>query len=367
MKVCIVGCLPVKFGGRVNGGIASHISDLYDNLKNKGFDVCIFSNSIDCANNSDVICYESVTHLLINSIRGMFKFNFFKINEHGFKARLKILADAFTLSEINKKGYSKFHVHSLNNSAAKSCEIAGLKYVVTDHAFWHGGTSISYIKENIDKAEKIIAISDFSRRKIISIGIDSLRIVKINNPIDKILTSKKEKPERIFRVYFNGISDGWERKGLSKISSELNDILGIENIELVIVSDNESIIKLKRENADIINSESLKIFGPLRRDENLSWLNSSDVFLSPSTSEGYSIAYLEAISLGVPVIGFEPNVKEINNILGREFCIGFDHYNDSIKESILEIKNRNEEKLVNVEQFYWEQNIDKFIALYRSI
>ena len=364
MKVCLVGCLPVELGGKVNGGIASHIYELYKSLKVQDIDVSIFSNGIEKSTCNDAISYISKLDQLVCAVFGVLRFRRCKIEGYSIKESLKILSDANRIVNIKKTSETIFHVHSLSNSAALSCEIAKVRYVVTDHAYWQGNKGKERIKDNIKNAKSIVAISNYSFYKIKQLDL-GVNIEKINNPISKIDTRKKVKKNNEFKVYFNGISDGWNRKGLSRISSELQEILSIENIQLIIVSDYDSISKLKSENKSLADNKSLIILEPMTREKNLELLNSCDIYLAPSLSEGFSIAYLESVYLNVPVIGFSPNTEEINDLLGEEYCLGFDHENDNLKEKINKIKNRKEIK-IDTNILLWESNIHRFINLYQN-
>jgi glycosyltransferase involved in cell wall biosynthesis len=50
--------------------------------------------------------------------------------------------------------------------------------------------------------------------------------------------------------------------------------------------------------------KNVKYLGPLEREEVRSLLSSTDLFLMPGKKEAFSIATLEALALGVPVVGF---------------------------------------------------------------
>lgn len=365
-KVCVIGCLPEILGGIERGGIASHIGELYTNLKNVNIDVIVFYNDKIKNKEKEVLSYRNKIDILKNSILGFLKFGKVKSKNYSIKEKIKILADANKIFRLKDDGVDIFHVHSLHNLANKACEIANVKFVSTDHAFWHVEYNKEKIIENI-KSSTIIAISEISKEKIFALKGNN-NIVKINNPINPIefKLKNKNKNKNKFNVYFNGISDGWGRKGLSYISKEILDICSIDNIHITIVTDENSRNTLISINPWIVGSEKVTVSEPLSRYDNLLLLANSDVFLAPSLSEGFSIAYLESVMLSVPVIGFGPNIEEINSMLKTDFCIAFDHDNDSIYDKLLEIKNRDNIK-INQKLFLWKNNIDKYIKVYEKV
>ncbi|MDB2386265.1 glycosyltransferase, partial [Shewanella sp.] len=149
MKVCLIGCLPVELGGRVNGGIASHIYELYKNLKLQGVNVSIFSNEIEKPISKDVLSYNCKLQQIVYAVFGIVRFRTCKVKGYSIKESLKILADANRIASIKNLKETVFHVHSLNNTAAISCEIANVEYIVTDHAYWQGNKCKGLIKENV--------------------------------------------------------------------------------------------------------------------------------------------------------------------------------------------------------------------------
>lgn len=365
MKICLVGSLPVELGGKVKGGIASHIGELAKHLTLKQHQVVLFANDVNHNVADNVISYDSQYEKIKCAVLGLLKFGLVSDTHYTFKQKIKILSDAYKLNTLSCQGLDVFHVHSLHNLAAKACEIAKINYVVSDHGFWQKSTPEGYVANNIKAANKIISISNISRDSILQLSVDSERVTKINNPIASIEYSKKV-TDSVFRVYFNGISDGWHRKGLSYISAVLPSILEIENIELTIVTDDASLEQLRNENPDLASYNNLKTSPVLTREENLQRLADSDLFLSPSLSEGFSIAYLESVMLGVPVLGFKSNVDEINDLLNIDFCVPFEHDIDNLVDKILYMKNRDKISGIDTGIFTWDSNINKYIFEYQN-
>ena len=70
---------------------------------------------------------------------------------------------------------------------------------------------------------------------------------------------------------------------------------------------------------------------------NASHLSKAGLFVLPSKGEGLSLAYLEALCMGVPIIGYPPNVKFLSEHLGLTVGYAFnakDGSSDALAELI---------------------------------
>ena len=108
------------------------------------------------------------------------------------------------------------------------------------------------------------------------------------------------------------------------------------------------------------------LFGSIEHDEIFKFLNDMDIYIQPSLQEGLPRAVLEALSMGLPVIGSKTggipeivrkkdifkkrNVKQIVNILEN---IGKNELKEMSKYSFEKIKEFDVEKLDNIrKEFY---------------
>lgn len=108
------------------------------------------------------------------------------------------------------------------------------------------------------------------------------------------------------------------------------------------------------------------LFGSIEHDEIFKFLNDMDIYIQPSLQEGLPRAVLEALSMGLPVIGSKTggipeivrkkdifkkrNVKQIVNILEN---IDKNELKEMSKYSFEKIKEFDVEKLDNIrKEFY---------------
>ena len=103
------------------------------------------------------------------------------------------------------------------------------------------------------------------------------------------------------------------------------------------------------------------LFGSIEHDEIFKFLNDMDIYIQPSLQEGLPRAVLEALSMGLPVIGSKTggipeivgkkdifkkrNVKQIVNILEN---IDKNELKEMSKYSFEKIKEFDVEKLDNI-------------------
>lgn len=77
------------------------------------------------------------------------------------------------------------------------------------------------------------------------------------------------------------------------------------------------------------NLKNVHFLGRLSAEENTEVMEKAGLFVAPSKAEGFALMYIEALCMGLPVIGFPPNIREHNELLGMKVGLEFDANNDS--------------------------------------
>lgn len=167
-----------------------------------------------------------------------------------------------------------------------------------------------------------------------------------------------------------------DRKGYVVLFKALKELLlcGELNFELTIIGDG-----YERERYDQIVkkydlSEKVKFTGLIPHDEVFTILNTNDLFVLPSYEEAFGIAYLEAMSCGLPIVGTEDEgISDIITHGENGYLVKREDYTGLMK-ILLYIKNHPEQ--VNtvaqngyetVKKYGWSRNAKEIIEVFNTI
>ncbi|HKY98876.1 MAG TPA: glycosyltransferase family 4 protein [Gemmatimonadaceae bacterium] len=169
--------------------------------------------------------------------------------------------------------------------------------------------------ESIRKADKIIAVSAWTRERVLALGgVDPSRIDVLPNTFDESRFGVASKPKALTRRY--GISDkakivlsvarldaterykGYDRliRSLPRLEQECGPI------HFILVGEGED-----KQRADAVSKvlgveRHVTFAGFVADDELADHYRLADVFAMPSTGEGFGIVFLEAMGCGTPVV-----------------------------------------------------------------
>jgi len=223
------------------------------------------------------------------------------------------------------------------------------------------------IKSSCKRADKLIVVSENTKRDIINIlGINEEKIKVIYEAADekyKIMKDKEKLREikekynlsKKFILFTGGITP---RKNLVRLIKTFNKISNDISHDLVLTGGKGW--KNKEELALIKHNKKIKRLGFVA-DENMPYLyNLADIFIYPSLYEGFGLPVLETQACGCPVIA--SNVSSIPEV-GGDSVLYIDPYNiEDIKEKMLRLaKNESLKKdlirkgFKNVKRFSWDK------------
>jgi glycosyltransferase involved in cell wall biosynthesis len=152
-------------------------------------------------------------------------------------------------------------------------------------------------KISAKRAKTVIAVSENCKRELEEIyGISPEKITVLNNFVDERLfyPQNQEKNEKI-RILFSGRLE--ERKGLSKLLELAKTIESTNKYQLKIAVNSDENYGL------FANFKNTVILKHLDINAMREFYNSGDVFYFPTKYEGFSMATLEALACGIPVLG----------------------------------------------------------------
>ena len=171
------------------------------------------------------------------------------------------------------------------------------------------------VKAELDLADEIIVNSQYSKDAMAYWGISKkITILPIASSVKRVERVNIRKG--VLRVLFIGLLS--LRKGI-RIALEAIDRLVKRGFEIELVLVGESIIKPEKMNT----FKGWKYMGPLPNADIPKVIDSCDVLLFPTYSDGFGMVQVEAISRGMPVISTKNSAQIIeNNISGFLVEIG---------------------------------------------
>ena len=205
---------------------------------------------------------------------------------------------------------------------------------------------------------KILVLTNFHKKYLTSLGIQSSKIYVSRNPI-KINNKKLANSKKNYFVYSGRIS---EEKGVNELINAFLDS-NIKDFGLKIVGDGPDLKKLKNK----YSKNNIEFLGLIPNKESLKIIeNSIAVITATKLYEGQPMLLCEASSLGVPSIF--PNFGGISEFFPENNQLAFEQFNygdllkkinmfcdsDFINKAGVENKNYIEDKLNSknlVEQF----------------
>ncbi|MEM2145493.1 MAG: glycosyltransferase, partial [Candidatus Jordarchaeaceae archaeon] len=220
----------------------------------------------------------------------------------------------------------------------------------------------SFIKKVLDKADKIICVSEYERTLISShFPVKAEKIVVIPNGVNKheFKDLKREKKDFQTILYVGRLE---KYKGVHYLVKALKQL--DENIILEIIGKGtfESyLIKLARK----LGVEKRVLFRhDLPRKDLLKSYVNADLFVLLSKYEAYGITVLEALTSGTPCL--VAKTSALQEFVDEKNCFGIDYPIDINELSNL-ITALLGKKIVNVKCKSWDDVVNNLIEVYEEV
>jgi glycosyltransferase involved in cell wall biosynthesis len=236
------------------------------------------------------------------------------------------------------------------------------------------------LNRQINKSDKIIAVSDFTKRELVNkCKVDPKKIIVIHNGIE----GKKEEIDQlaiegikvkygIDKPYVLFIGTLEPRKNIERLIKAFS-LMKSKGFQLVVVGKKgwyyENIFKLV---GKLKLGNSVVFTGYLSDEEKKGLLSGARIFAYPSLYEGFGIPILEALLYGLPVLagnnsampevvgdaGLLVDALEVDQIAAKMDILLQD-------ESLsLELKEKAKKQ---IEKFSWKKAAEKTVDLYQEI
>ncbi len=309
--------------------------------------------------------------------RGVFYYYTFLLSP--FFDKLKLLADLY-FSKKNLKNYIKkngkpdclichFSYPVANTAMILSKEFK-IPYIVVEHSTGYfrnlfSDKKIIIIKNALNKANKVVAVSNFLKKKLISIGVKT-KIKVIGNVVDdKTFFPIKKKQNNRLKLLI--VCELVRKKNVHQLLYVLERIFKkTKKFHLNIIGDGPERKKLEKFVIKRNLKNNINFLGILNKSKIAHFMQKSDFLLSVSKIETFGITIAEAISCGLPCILINSggpkdfidssNSHLVNNFKNLEKIITKSIYKKKIfekKKMHLHIKSkfnvRNIRKLYNKE------------------
>ena len=230
-----------------------------------------------------------------------------------------------------------------------------------------------YLKKhqiNIDRADHIVAISEYTKQ-------DILKHLKVDVPITVIYNGcdvekfpqhnapvYKPKKDFLFALGTNNAKKNFH---------VLPCLIKNTNLELIIAGagDSSYVNRIKKEAAFCGVEDRVKIIGPVSKEDKYWYYKNCQAFLFPSIAEGFGIPVIEAMLFGKPTfLSTATSLPEI----GGDCAYYFENFEPEHMQEIFRsgmkdfALNRPEQSIINhASQFNWNNSARVYWEVYRSL
>lgn len=359
VDVLVIGTIPPELGSNNYGGVAQVVWNISKHLKYESVDFSIGA----------IGRYFGQPHKIVQGIHiygvgfsvrfilltlALFLKKIATNDYHSFHHLIKLCYSVYYLSYISKKvDFDILHVHHVINQVPEAIKILNLdcKIIATIHSYhsiiYHLNsekrmTEIDNINSQLECVDLVTHVSKAVKMQGRQLGVkwsvDDRVIyngIELNQKIDSKPSNESDK-NVIFvgsLIERKGIKELLESVHYSEIDFELNlvgkgELEGLVDEYLI----EKSNTKVKVNKLGIIPNKMV-----------LHEIAESNLLVVPSKSESFGLVYIEALSVGTPVIGYPPIMEELTEYLNLEgdekkWLNEFDHDLDNPKELAAKIR-----------------------------
>lgn len=220
------------------------------------------------------------------------------------------------------------------------------------------------------KADHIIAISKSTKKDIIQylkVPEEKVSLVYLGVDHHTFFPLKKEKNEKFTIGFVGGLSKRKNAKTLLKVA----EILKRENIIFNVggkIGEFDELKKMKEEK----KLKKVNFIGFIPDKELNKFYNSLDIFIAPTTYDGFCMPGLEAMACGCPII--TSNTGALPEVAGNAGITINPLDADEIAKSILKIKNNprliqemRKKSIEHAKKFTWEKCAKETLEVYNKV
>ncbi len=349
------------------GGIQNLMEGLSNALLNHG-PVKVITDNFENAE-----LYDQNSKLNIQRISGFKIFKKYRkanlvkefINENALRATFfdhwKSIENIDTTTLNKTKSFCLIHSKEINHPLGSSLNIRMLN--------------------SLDKADHVIANSEFTKNLAIKLGLESVKIKVINPGCSYPIKINKESKELAKKIYGDAFPKLITISRLDGRKSHQNILMTIKNLlpkfpklKYVSIGDGDEKDNLEKLKKELGLDKEVSFVFKSNEQKKVALLEQSDLFIMPSivykkSIEGFGISYIEAASYGKPSIGgiFGGEADAIIEGKTGYLCDGNDL--NAIYETLLQTFENDHYKKLGLQalefskNFSWEKIVKKYIKL----
>jgi glycosyltransferase involved in cell wall biosynthesis len=195
-------------------------------------------------------------------------------------------------------------------------KITNIPYLVIAHGIEVWNIKSSYVKAAIHNADRIIAVSGYTRDRLLKeLNLNPDQVTILPNTFDSNKFQIAPKPSHLLQKYnltpdqpiiltVARLAEVERFKGYDQVLLALPTIRqAIPNVHYVIVGKGSDRPRIEGIIEKLNLQECVTLAGFIPDEELCDFYNLCDVFAMPSKREGFGIVYLEALACGKPTLG----------------------------------------------------------------
>lgn len=191
----------------------------------------------------------------------------------------------------------------------------GVPYLCVTHGVETWGQMEGRLRQGLLAADRIISVSRFTRRHLVeACGFPPEQVMVVPNTFDETLFATGDKPRLLLERHglhagqpvlltVGRMSASERYKGHEHVIRAMPVIQKrLPEVRYVIVGSGDDVPRLREICRDTGVMDAVIFAGHVPREELPAYHRLGDVFVMPSTGEGFGIVFLEALASGRPVI-----------------------------------------------------------------
>lgn len=193
--------------------------------------------------------------------------------------------------------------------------LIGTPYWVVAHGVEAWNIKDQRKKIALQKADKILAVSSYTRSRLIEEqGLDTSRVTILHNTVDSERFKIGPKPHYLLERYrlledqpiiltVSRLVRSEQYKGYAHILAALPVIRqALPNVHYIIAGKGDDSSRIEQMIAELNIEDCVTLAGFVPNSELVDYYNLCDLFAMPSKREGFGIVYLEALACGKPTL-----------------------------------------------------------------